>query len=243
MVLYSFIASLFTWGLTALGSATVLFFKKINKNIMDGMLGFAGGVMIASSFFSLLNPAISYAEEINIPLLIVVCGFFMGGLLLFCGDKYYENKINTSSNMKRIIMLIFSITLHNIPEGMAIGVSFGSGDIINSIALAIGIGIQNLPEGIAVSVPLLREGYSRRKSFFIGQLSGIVEPIGAILGCLLVLKIKVLLPFILSFAAGAMIYVVITEIIPTSQSNESKNIMTLYTMIGFTIMMMLDILL
>ena len=251
-IIQSFLAGLFTWGVTALGASFVFFFREIKKSIMDALLGFSAGVMIAASFWSLLNPAIEMAEQLNmITWLIVFLGFFSGGLLLFLGDKIYFKirKNNTNSNsFKRCVMLIFSIILHNIPEGLVIGFTFGAAhygigsvSIISAITLAIGIGLQNFPEGSAVSLPLRREGYSRKKAFMYGQLSGIVEPISAVLGALLVLKIQILLPFLLSFAAGAMIYVVVEELIPESQSNNKKDFMALFTLIGFSVMMILDV--
>ena len=251
-VIAALIATIFTWLVTLLGAALVYFFKSVNKNIMDGMLGFAAGIMIAASFFSLLKPAQEMAKSLNmIVWLILVLGFISGGLLLFIGDKLFEHlyeKKENSSSMKRIIMLIFSITLHNIPEGLAVGVAFGSiaygldgATMGSALVLALGIGIQNFPEGTAVSVPLRREGLSRFKSFFYGQLSGIVEPISGVIGALLVMKIRLILPFLLSFAAGAMIYVVIQELIPTSQSNEKKDLMAIFSLLGFAVMMILDI--
>ncbi len=217
---------------------------------MDAMLGFAAGVMISASFWSLLSPAITMAKTLNmIPWLITSIGFFSGGLLLFIGDKVFDNIYKNENNkLKRILMLIFSITLHNIPEGLAVGVAFGSviygldgATLEGACVLALGIGLQNFPEGTAVSVPLHREGYSLKKSFFIGQLTGIVEPIAGVIGALLVLKARVLLPFLLSFAAGAMIYVVVEELIPESQTNQKKDLMAFFTLIGFLIMMILDI--
>lgn len=248
------IATLFTYGMTIIGAAFVIFFKKINKNFMDAMLGFSAGVMIAASFFSLLSPAIDMASNLEmIPWLIVLIGFMGGGLLLFVGDKIFEyitNKNNKKINTgyKRSLMLVSSITLHNIPEGAAVGVAFGSlaygldgATFLSACLLALGIGIQNLPEGASVSIPLRREGISRKKAFFYGQISGIVEPIAGFLGALLVLKIRILLPFLLAFAAGAMIYVVVEELIPESQSNKNKNIMAIFTLIGFSLMMILDV--
>lgn len=255
-ILQAGLATMFTWGVTAIGASLVYFFKKINKNLMDGMLGFAGGVMIAASFFSLIAPAITMAENLNlIPWLIVFLGFFSGGLLLFIGDKAYDiyekrhpQKEDKKFNMKRCFMLVCSITLHNIPEGMAVGVAFGSviyglegATLAAAWTLALGIGLQNFPEGTAVSMPLRREGISRNKSFFIGQLSGIVEPIAGIIGAILVMKVQILLPFLLSFAAGAMIYVVVEELIPESQTNKKKDLMALFTLIGFSVMMILDV--
>ncbi|MBE6140760.1 MAG: ZIP family metal transporter [Firmicutes bacterium] len=248
------IATIFTWALTACGASVVFCFKKVNKNIMDAMLGFAAGVMIAASFWSLLSPAIEMAQNLNfIPWLVVSIGFLTGGLILFLTDKYFsfletKNRINNSSQLKRSLMLIFSITMHNIPEGMAVGVAFGAtaygiegATIGAAILLAIGIGLQNFPEGTAVSVPLRREGLDAKKAFFYGQLSGIVEPFSGVIGALLVIKIRILLPFFLSFAAGAMIYVVVQELIPESQTNEKKDLMALFTMIGFSVMMILDV--
>ncbi|MBE6852580.1 MAG: ZIP family metal transporter [Ruminococcus sp.] len=252
------IATLFTWGITAAGASLVFIFKKSNKNFMDAMLGFAGGVMIAASFWSLLSPSIEMSEELGInAIAVALTGFVGGGLLLFSGDKLFcrLEKANPkriysekNSSIKRRLMLLFSITLHNIPEGLAIGVAFGSLSYENDSSayagaclLALGIGLQNFPEGTAVSLPLRRDGMSRKKSFFYGQLSGIVEPVAGVLGALLVTKMRMLLPFMLAFAAGAMIYVVVEEIIPESQTNEKKDRMALFTIIGFSVMMVLDI--
>ncbi len=254
-IIQALIATIFTWSITAIGAALVYFFKTINKNIMDGMLGFAAGVMIAASFFSLIAPAIDMANSLNlIPWLITFLGFFSGGVLLFIGDKIYDiyekkhPNYNKDFSKKRIVMLISSITLHNIPEGMAVGVAFGSivygldgATLAAAWTLALGIGLQNFPEGTAVSMPLRREGISRNKAFFIGQLSGIVEPIAGVIGAILVIKVRILLPFLLSFAAGAMIYVVVEELIPESQTNKKKDLMALFTLIGFSVMMILDI--
>lgn len=241
------IATIFTYLITALGAAIVFFFKKINKNIMDAMLGFAAGVMTSASFFSLLAPAIDTSTELNLnPWLTISIGFLSGGFLLFLADKIFD-KIFSKKN-KRILMLISSITIHNIPEGMSVGIAFGSIfygingiTTLSAIMLAIGIGLQNFPEGSAVSIPLIREGMSKKKAFFYGQLSAIVEPIFGVIGAILVLKIRILLPFFLTFAAGAMIYVVVSELIPESQTNEKKDLMAIFTIIGFTIMMILDV--
>ena len=256
-ILLALFATIFTYSVTLLGASLVFFFKNVKKNIMDAMLAIAAGVMIAASFFSLLNPATEMAINLKmIPWLITFIGFIAGGLLLFIGDKlfnHFNKKINKTeekerNSFKRCLMLIFSITLHNIPEGLAVGVAFGSiayslegATLTSAMLIALGIGIQNFPEGTAVSVPLRREGISRKKAFFYGQLSGLVEPISGVLGALLVLKIRTLLPFLLSFAAGAMIYVVVEELIPESQTNKKKDLMSLFTIIGFTIMMILDI--
>lgn len=248
-IVQTLIATLFTWSVTAIGASLVYFFKKINKTLMDGMLGFAGGVMIAASFFSLISPAIDMSNSLGlIPWLVVFIGFILGGILLFIGDKVYDICSKNSSGSKRCFMLISSITLHNIPEGLAVGVAFGSviygidgATLAAAWTLALGIGLQNFPEGSAVSMPLRRDGFSLNKSFFLGQLSGIVEPIAGIIGALLVIKVRFLLPFLLSFAAGAMIYVVVCELIPESQTNEKKDLMALFTLIGFSVMMILDI--
>jgi len=248
------LAGLLTWGVTALGAAIVFFFKKVNGSVLDAMLGLSAGVMISASFFSLLNPAINQAENLGmISWLVVSLGFFFGGLLLVFGDfifnKFFEKrKTKKKNSTKRSLMLIFSITLHNIPEGLAIGVAFGSyamgiegATLASAVMLAVGVAIQNFPEGTAVSLPLRRENFSRKKSFVCGALSGIVEPIAAFIGCLLVIYVQNILPFLLSFAAGAMIYVAVSELIPESQKNKHKNLMSLFTIIGFAIMMILDV--
>lgn len=246
------IAALFTWGITSLGAAVVFLFKKVNKNTMDAMLGLSAGVMLAATFWSLLSPALEMAENLKlISWLIVSLGVLSGGLLLFCGDKIFDRitkKKTNSHSIKRSLMLIFSITLHNIPEGMAIGVAFGSvfynlegATLAAAVMLAIGIGIQNFPEGSAVSLPLRREGMSPQKAFFFGMLSGIVEPISAVVGAILVIKVQVLLPILLSFAGGAMIYVVVQELIPESQTNKKKDLMALFTILGFLLMMIFDV--
>ena len=201
--LQALVASMFTWAITSMGSAVVFFFKKVNKNTMDAMLGLSAGVMLAATFWSLLSPALEMAENLKlISWLIVSLGVLSGGLLLFCGDKIFDRitkKKTNSHSIKRSLMLIFSITLHNIPEGMAIGVAFGSvfynlegATLAAAVMLAIGIGIQNFPEGSAVSLPLRREGMSPQKAFFFGMLSGIVEPISAVVGAILVIKVQII---------------------------------------------------
>lgn len=257
--LQALIATLFTYGVTVLGAALVFFFKRVNKTVMDAMLGFAGGVMIAATFWSLLSPSIDMAQNLGlVPWLAALIGFMLGGLMLFLGDQIFayiekrQNRLSSrasgSKSGKRCAMLIVSITLHNIPEGLAVGVAFGSlgygldGATLGAACLlAFGIGLQNFPEGTAVSVPLRREGMSRGKAFFYGQLSGIVEPISGFLGALLVLKARMILPYMLAFAAGAMIYVVVEELIPESQTNEKKDVMALFTLIGFSVMMVMDV--
>lgn len=252
-------ATLFTWGVTALGAALVFFFKNVNQKVLDSMLGFAAGVMIAASFWSLLAPAIALAEEISslpawLPALI---GFLSGGLFLYAIDQYLphlhlgfkrEEAEGVPTSWRRSVLLVLAITLHNIPEGLAVGVAFGavayglpSASIGAALALAIGIGLQNFPEGTAVSVPLRREGMTRRKAFFYGQISGIVEPIAGVIGAVAVLAMQPILPYALAFAAGAMIYVVVEELIPESQLAGNTDLATLSTLIGFSIMMTLDV--
>ena len=254
----AFIATMFTWSVTALGASLVFFMKKINKTFMDGMLGFAAGVMISASFWSLILPGIELADNLGINSLVIASlGFLAGGLFLFIGDNIYKvynkkhpkrKQESQSDKLKRCLMLIISITLHNIPEGLAVGVAFGSlayglegASLASSVALAIGIGLQNFPEGSAVSFPLRREGYSRFKSFLYGQASGIVEPIAGVIGAILVINIRFILPFFLCLAAGCMIYVVIEELVPESQTNKQKDVMAMFTLIGFVVMMILDI--
>lgn len=248
------IATTFTWFITLLGASVVFFFKKVNKNVMDSMLSFAAGVMIAASFFSLILPAIEMAEKLKlIGWIVCAIGVLLGGLLLFLGNKIFNfiekrKNFTNSSSFKRCLMLICSISLHNIPEGLAIGVAFGSlyygldgATLSAAYMIALGIGLQNFPEGMAISLPLRREGLSRKKAFFFGQLSGLVEPISGIIGAILVIKVRTLLPYLLAFAAGAMIYVVIQELIPESQTNKRKDLMAFFTIIGFIIMMIMDL--
>lgn len=251
-ILQAFLATLLTWFITALGASIVFLFKKVNQNWLDGMLAISAGIMLAASFWSLLLPGITQAESLHlsIPLLIII-GILSGGILLIIGNKICESiKGKNNDKQKRIRMLISSITIHNIPEGLAIGVAFGSviyglngATLIAAWTLAIGIGIQNFPEGSAISLPLKRDGASSKKAFLIGQLSGIVEPISAVIGALLIIKIRMILPFLLCFASGAMLYVVIMELIPESQANNNKDKMTILTMIGFVIMTLLDVML
>ena len=257
-VLQALIATLFTWFVTALGAGLVFFFKTINRKVLDGMLGFAAGVMIAASFWSLLAPAIEMAEESSLPAWIpATAGFLMGGLFLWIADKIIphlhlgfpmEEAEGIKTSWHRSILLVLAITLHNIPEGLAVGVAFGalasdlpSATMAGAVALAIGIGIQNFPEGAAVSVPLRREGFSRLKSFWYGQASGIVEPIAGVLGAVSVILIKPILPYALAFAAGAMIYVVVEELIPEAQLEKNTDIATIGAMLGFAVMMTLDV--
>jgi len=257
-VLLALLATLFTWGVTALGASMVFFFKSINKKILNSMLGFAAGVMIAASFWSLLKPAIEMAEaESQNPWVPAVIGFLAGGAFLFLTDRLLphlhqglsiEKAEGIKTSWERSILLVLAITLHNIPEGLAVGVAFGAlasnpdiGVLAGATVLTVGIGIQNFPEGAAVSIPLRREGLSRLKSFFYGQLSGIVEPIAGVVGAFAVLMIKPILPYALSFAAGAMIFVVVEELIPESQTGNETDLSTIGAMIGFAVMMLLDV--
>ncbi len=245
------LACTFTFLVTSLGSASVFLFKKINRTVMDAFLGISAGVMISASFFSLLNPAFDMANTLKMNSVVVVTfGFLIGAVFLYFCDKFFDKMLEkrNATDKKSITLLIFSIVMHNIPEGAAVGVAFGSvvygldgATVLSAIALAIGIGIQNFPEGAAVSLPLRREGYSRWKSFIGGSLSGIVEPIAGFLGALLVLKVQTILPLLLSLAAGAMLYVVIEEIIPESQLNKNKGLIALLTLVGFSLMMILDV--
>ncbi|PKM95445.1 MAG: ZIP family metal transporter [Firmicutes bacterium HGW-Firmicutes-1] len=258
IVLQALFATLFTWGLTALGASLVFFMKEMNQKVLDGMLGFAAGVMVAASFWSLLAPAIDMAEGGPLPpWLVVAIGFLLGGVFLRVVDRYLphlhigepiENAEGVKSHLQKSVLLVLAITLHNIPEGLAVGVAFGAvtgniegATLAGAIALAIGIGIQNFPEGAAVSMPLRREGFSRRKSFMYGQASGIVEPIAGVIGAIAVISMRAILPYALAFAAGAMIFVVVEELIPESQANHNTHIATMGAMLGFTIMMILDV--
>ncbi|WP_319559211.1 ZIP family metal transporter [Marispirochaeta sp.] len=257
-VTQAFFATLFTWFVTTLGAAMVFFFKTVEKKYLDGMLGFAAGVMIAASFWSLLAPAIDLSEEMGLIIWIPpLAGFLAGGVFLrlidlvlphlHLGDEI-EKAEGLHTQWKKSVLLVLAITMHNIPEGLAVGVAFGavaagipSASMAGAVALAIGIGLQNFPEGTAISVPLRREGMSRGKAFFYGQLSGIVEPIAGVLGAALVLWMRPVLPYALAFAAGAMIFVVVEEAIPESQNSGNTHIATLGAMLGFAIMMSLDV--
>ena len=246
------IATLFTWFITALGASSVFFFKKINQKLLDCTLGFAAGVMIAASFWSLLNPAIELSSELGlVSWLSPGLGFLIGGFFVIFADMFLDKTMSKKNDIdyskKRSVLLVSAITIHNIPEGLAIGVAFGSvilgiegATVISACLLAIGIGLQNFPEGAGTSLPLRREGYSRAKSFFYGQASGIVEPIAGILGALLATVSRSILPFLLSFAAGCMISVVSRELIPESV-NKNKNISSLGLILGFLVMMILDV--
>jgi ZIP family zinc transporter len=258
-VTQALMATLFTWGVTAAGAAVVFFTKTVNAKLMDSMLGFAAGVMIAASFWSLLAPGIEMAEQCGqIPWLTATIGFLGGGVFMRLADRllphlHLDQPLSHSEGLKtswqRSTLLVLAITLHNIPEGLAVGVAFGavaanlpSATLGGAIALAIGIGLQNFPEGTAVALPLRREGMGRMKSFFMGQASGIVEPIAGVIGAAFVLRMQSILPYALCFAAGAMIFVVVEELIPESQKNEGNvDLVTMATMVGFAVMMVLDV--
>lgn len=257
-VYQALVATLFTWFLTAAGASLVFFFKTIERKVLDAMLGFAAGVMIAASYWSLLAPAIEMAEESSLPSWVpATTGFLAGGAFLLIVDKLLphlhpgfpkEEAEGLSTSWRRSVLLVLAITIHNIPEGLAVGVAFGalgadlpSASLGGAIALALGIGIQNFPEGTAVSVPLRREGFSRFKCFWYGQLSGIVEPVAGVLGAVAVIFMKPMLPYALSFAAGAMIYVVVEELIPESQLEKHTDVATIGAMLGFAVMMTLDV--
>lgn len=261
-VMQALIATLFTWGVTALGAGLVFFFKSINKKVLNGMLGFAAGVMVAASFWSLLAPGIELAEELGqVAYVTAAIGFLAGGAFLYLVDKLLphlhlglatDKAEGIKTTWQRSVLLVLAITLHNIPEGLAVGIAFGavaagvgtSATLAGAIALAIGIGLQNFPEGAAVSIPLRREGFSRRKAFLYGQSSGLVEPVAGVLGAYAVMNIQPILPYALAFAAGAMIYVVVEELIPEAQREEGgskTDIATIGAMLGFAVMMVLDV--
>lgn len=254
-------ATLFTWGVTALGASLVFFFKSVDRRILNTMLGFGAGVMVAASFWSLLNPAIELCAELGYSeFLLPAVGFFAGGIFIILADKMMDkysygvikdNEESKTSSIaqkyKKSILLVVAVTLHNIPEGLAVGVAFGgvaagipSASIGAAITLALGIGLQNFPEGAAVSLPLRRDGLSVGRSFLYGQLSGLVEPIAGVLGVIAALTVRSLLPFFLAFSAGAMIAVVGAELLPEA-SSENKNLTTIGLILGFITMMVLDV--
>jgi ZIP family zinc transporter len=253
------IATTFTWLVTAAGASLVFFFKTLNRGVLDPMLGFTGGVMVAASFWSLLNPAIEISERLypNMKWMPAAVGFFLGAMFIYVLDKFTPHlHINfgehetegTKTQWHKTTLLILAITLHNIPEGLAVGVLFGAAaegmpeaSIAGAVALAIGIGIQNFPEGIAVAMPLRRHGVSRRRSFWYGQLSAIVEPVAGVIGAVAVIYMQPLLPFALAFAAGAMIYVVVEEVIPETQRDKFTDRSVLGFIGGFLVMMILDV--
>ncbi len=253
-VIQTLLATTFTWGVTALGALMVCFFKEINKKVLDTILGFSAGVMIAASFWSLISHALELSLELGyIEWLLPAIGFTLGGIFVLLSDKFLDKVLKTKKNLrsadslKRSILLVSAITIHNIPEGMAIGVAFGgiaSGvpgmTLIGAVMLALGIGIQNFPEGAAVALPLRTEGYSRLKSFMLGQSSALVEIVAGIIGAILVIYIRNMLPLLLAFAAGAMIVVVARELLPESVKN-NKNLSTIGLVVGFILMMVLDV--
>jgi len=255
-ILAALLATTFTWGLTAFGASFVFFFKNMNRVVLDGMLGFTGGVMVAASFWSLLAPAIEMTEgEGFVKVIPAAVGFLLGAIFIFGLDKVlphmhinFKETEGIKSPWQRTTLLVLAITLHNIPEGLAVGVLFGGvaagipeASIAGAVTLAIGIGIQNFPEGIAVSMPLRRMGMSRWKSFMYGQSSAILEPIAGVLGAVAVTFFTPLLPYALAFAAGAMIFVVVEEVIPETQQDKNTDIATLGFIGGFIVMMMLDV--
>lgn len=249
--IHALLATLLTWGVTALGAGAVIFARRTHPTAMDSMLGFGAGVMLASSFWSLLDPALSAAEELGqLPWLVAGAGFLSGGLLLMLGDRLLCRRLVTQAALpsRRAWLLMASITLHNIPEGLAVGVAFGAltgqpsaAALSGAWMLAIGVALQNFPEGAAVSLPLRREGMGRFRAWWMGQLSGMVEPVAAVAGSLLALLVRPTLPFLLSFAAGAMVAVVTVELIPESQRNPRQSLVTMATLLGFTVMMALDV--
>jgi ZIP family zinc transporter len=258
-ILQALIATLFTWFMTAAGAAMVFPVREMSRRTLDAMLGFAAGVMIAASYWSLLAPAIEMSERMNVPSwLPAVVGFLLGAVFLRGVDRILphlhpdmgggSHREGIKTSWHRTTLLVLAITLHNFPEGLAVGVAFGavaaelpSATLAGAVALAIGIGIQNFPEGTAVSMPLRREGHSRGKSFWYGQLSGVVEPIAGVLGAGLVILAQPILPYALAFAAGAMIFVVIEELVPESQTSGHSHAATMGAMLGFAVMMTLDV--
>lgn len=257
-MIQALLASLFTWGMTALGAAVVFFKQKVNQAFLTTILGFASGVMIAASFWSLLAPAISLSSELDVPIWFpATVGFLAGGAILFGLDRLLPHlhpgtPLSTAEGIptswRKSVLLVLAVSLHNIPEGLSVGVAFGAAAAgVNNatlgaaIALAIGIGLQNFPEGMAVSLPLRGEGLSAGKSFWWGQLSGFVEPVAAVLGAIGAILMRSLLPYALAFAAGAMIYVVIEELIPEGRKTENAHLCTLGAMVGFVVMMIMDV--
>ena len=255
-ILGAFYATIFTWFMTALGASLVFFIKKLNRMVLDGLLGFTGGVMVAASFWSLLAPGIEMSPGDGfIKVLPASIGFALGALFIFLLDKIlphihinFKDSEGIKTPWHKTTLLVLAITLHNIPEGLAVGVLFGGvslglpeATISGAVVLALGIGIQNFPEGVAVSMPMRRLGASRIKSFWYGQLSAIVEPLAAVLGAFAVTFFSPLLPYALSFAAGAMIFVVIEEVIPEAQQDKYTDIATMGFILGFIIMMSLDV--
>ena len=262
VVFLAFLAGLFTWGCTILGSAVVFFFTKVSRKLLDIMMGFAAGVMIAASFWSLLDPALAYAKADygNLAWVPAAVGFLLGAFSLRLIDALVPHLhlgkdvseaegIQPKKKLSKTALLFLAITIHNFPEGLAVGVSCGalaSGDmcsaaLIGALGLAIGIGLQNIPEGAALSIPIRADGSSRFRAFFFGAMSAIVEPIGAVLGAALVIIMLQIIPYALAYAAGAMMFVVVEELIPESQTNGNTDVATLGLMVGFVIMMVMDV--
>jgi ZIP family zinc transporter len=258
VIVLALFAGLFTWGMTAMGALMVFFFRQIAPRVYTIMLGFAGGIMLAASFWSLLLPSIEMASKNGqIVWLPALVGFLVGGIFLRGVDfitphlhlgEAWENREGPKTKLKRSWLMIIAVTIHNIPEGLAVGVAFGSlanhnttMGVMSAVSLALGIGLQNIPEGFAVAAPLRGEGFSRKKSFFYGQLSGIVELFGAVAGAAIASVMSRILPYALSFAAGAMIYVIVEELIPEAQQSKHADLATLFLMFGFVIMMVMDI--
>ena len=257
-IIQALLGTFFTWGMTALGAGLVFLTKDVSRQLLNGMLGFASGVMIAASYFSLLAPAIDLSHDMGVPIWFpAATGFLLGGGFLYLVDKLLphmhlgdeaDRREGPKSSWRRSVLLITAITMHNIPEGLAVGVAFGAAaagvegaGVASAIALAIGIGIQNFPEGLAVSAPLRREGWKAGKSFVYGQFSGMVEPIAGVLGAAATFFIRPILPYALAFAAGAMIYVVADELIPESKCEGHSDVPTIGVMLGFAAMMFLDV--
>jgi zinc transporter, ZIP family len=257
-IVQALLAGVFTWLMTAAGASLVFFYRRVSRRLLDGMLGFSGGVMVAASFFSLLAPAIEIAEHRGQPAWIpATVGLLVGAACLWSLDKILphlhlflpiERAEGLGTTWRRSVLLVLAITLHNIPEGLAVGVAFGGAaadvpgtSVAAALVLALGIGIQNLPEGVAVAMPLRGEGISRWKCFWYGQLSAIVEPVAAVLGAVAIVYALPILPYALSFAAGAMIFVVVEELIPESHSAENVDLATVSFLIGFAVMMTLDV--
>lgn len=247
-IFLAFLATLFTYLITALGASLVFFFKSVNKKILDVMLGLSSGIMIAASFWSLLNPAIILCEELGRSGFIEPgIGFIMGGSLIIIADVILEKKNNFRNDDKKSLLLAFAVTLHNIPEGMAVGVAFGlissgipGATLASACLLALGIGLQNFPEGACVAMPIRGSGKTRKEAFFIGQASGLVEPIAGVLGALFAIAVQNSLPILLSFSAGAMIAVVCSELIPDA-FEDNKTLASIGIILGFVLMMILDV--
>lgn len=257
-IIQALLATGFTWALTALGAALVFLTRRMSRRVLDAMLGFSGGVMIAASYWSLLAPAIEHAQDRALPAWAVAAiGFLLGGACLWALDKIIPHlhlefedheAEGRQTTWHRTTLLVLAITMHNIPEGLAVGVAFGgaaaglpASSVAGAVALAVGIGIQNFPEGVAVAMPLRRAGASRIKSFWYGQLSAIVEPFAGVAGAAAVITFRPILPYALAFAAGAMIYVVVEELIPESHRAGNVDLATTSLMLGFAVMMVLDV--